>query len=57
LKGIKATEAEQGLQRSVEAFDAGAGDLASSLSERLECMGILANFSKLIIDPALPIIN
>jgi predicted N-formylglutamate amidohydrolase len=55
LKFMKATDPEQGLLRSFEAFDAGAGDLASSLSERLECLGVLTNFGKLVIDPSLPI--
>ena len=43
--------------RSHEAYDSGAADLASSLSERLECVGVLTNFSKLVIDPSLSIIN
>ena len=35
VKFMKVTDPEQGLIRSIEGYDAGAGDLASSLSERL----------------------
>lgn len=52
---MKALDPEQNLIRSHEAFDAGAADLVSSLSERLECMAVLTNFSKLIIDSSHPI--
>lgn len=57
LKFMKVTDPEQGLIRSFEAYDQGSADLASSLSERLECLGVFANFSKIVIDPSLPICN
>jgi predicted N-formylglutamate amidohydrolase len=38
-------------------YDPGAADIASALSERLECMAILTNFSKTIIDPSQSILS
>ena len=57
LKFLKTLEKEDGLIRSNEGLDVGAADMACALSERLECMSVLTNFSKLIIDPSVPISN
>ena len=55
LKGIKPLEAEKSLIQSFEGHDPGSFDLACYLSEQLQCAAISTNFSKLIIDPSLPI--
>ena len=57
LKGLKGTRQEEDKVRSQDAYDVNAADLACALSERLECMAVMTSFSKLIIDPSLPICN
>ena len=57
LKFMKPLEQEEGMMRSSESHDRGAADFTNALSERLECMAILANFSRLVIDPSVPICN
>ena len=56
-KFMKPEKSEESLMRSSEAFDPGSADLVSQLSERLQCMAVLTNFSKLLVDPAVPICN
>lgn len=46
---------EEELMRSSDAYDIGAADFASELSERLKCINAQANFSKILIDPAKPL--
>lgn len=43
--------------RSNEAFDVGAAEIVSELSERTKCLSVFSNFSKLIIDQTKPIIS
>ena len=57
LKGFKIEKEESHKLNGQESFDRGAADLASALSERLECMAVMTNFSKLIIDPSVDICN
>ena len=57
LKFMKPKEKEEGILRTNESHDRGVADFASALSERIECMAILANFSRLVIDPSVPICN
>ena len=57
LKGFKPQPHEDTLIRSNDGFDPGAADLANYISESTECMGVLTNFSKLLIDPGVPICN
>lgn len=54
LKGLKGTRLEEDKYRSQDAYDINAADFAGALSERFECMAVLTSFSKLIIDPSLP---
>jgi predicted N-formylglutamate amidohydrolase len=55
LKFIKPLDSEETAIRSNQAFDPGAADIACELSERLKCMSVFTNFSKLIIDPSVGI--
>ena len=55
IKGTKPDKLEESILRSQEAYDKFSADIASELSERLECMCILTAFSKLLINPALPL--
>ena len=57
IKYIKIDEDEASLLRSSEGFDMGAQGLVDELSERLKCLAVCANFSKLLIDPAMPIVS
>ena len=57
LKGIKPLDNENGRVRTSEGFDPGAAEFVNALSERLNCIAILTNFSKLIIDSSVPICN
>ena len=57
VKGFKIENEEAEKINGYECFDKGAADLASALSERLECMAIMTNFSRLLIDPSLDICN
>ena len=57
LKFIKPLDSEEPLIRTNEGYDWGAADLACMLSESLQCMAVLTSFSKLIIDPSLPMCN
>ena len=38
-----------------ESYDPGAAELASAIAERIQCLAVSPNFSKLLIDPSLPI--
>ena len=55
LKFIKPREDEQPFLNSAEGYDPGAAEFVNALSERMNCMAILTSFSKLIIDPSLPL--
>jgi len=48
---------ESPLIRSNDGFDPGAADLAAFISEQNKCMALLGNYSKLLIDPSLPLAN
>lgn len=51
LKFIKPLDSEGELIRSHEAYDLAAQEVVDNLSERLQCLAVCANFSRLIIDP------
>ena len=53
LKGFKFEKTET--DKLPETYDAGAGELAVKLAERLECLAVCSNFSKVIIDPSRPV--
>lgn len=53
LKGFKFEKDET--DKLSETYDAGAGDFAVKLAERLDCLAVCSNFSKVIIDPSLPL--
>ena len=58
LKGfIAENNEERVLLDGSDAYDMGAADLTDYLSEQLNCIAVVANFSKLIIDPGLPLTN
>ena len=58
LKGFLAEDNEERvLVDGSDAYDVGAADLTDYLSEQLNCIAVVANFSKLIIDPGLPLAN
>jgi predicted N-formylglutamate amidohydrolase len=54
---MKVSKDEEIFSNSIDAYDPSAGDFASALSERLMCMSISPNFSRLLIDPSLPILD
>ena len=41
--------------RSQECFDIGAADLSYEICERIQSLGVFANFSKLLVDPSKPL--
>lgn len=55
LKGFKVNGEEEGLVRSNDGWDPGAADLANYISEETNSMALMTNFSKLLIDPSVPI--
>ena len=57
IKGFRASVDEDHLVRSNDGFDPGAAELADYISEATESLCVLTNFSKLLIDPGLPICN
>ena len=57
LKGFKPEPYEDALIRSNDGFDPGAADLTNYISESTACMGVMTNFSRLLIDPGVPICN
>ena len=57
IKMFKPSDSEYHFLLSNQAYDCGAGDLCNSLSEKLQCLAIMANFSKLLIDPGKPLIS
>lgn len=54
---MKPQEKEEGILRTNESHDRGTADFVSALSERIESMAILSNFSRLVIDPSVSICN
>jgi len=57
LKGFKPSDEELENVKSEEGRNEGARDLAFDICERFECLGVFANFSRLLIDPGLPLTN
>lgn len=55
IKYTKLSDEEEHLLRSQHFFDIGAEDLSFNLSEKLKCLAVMSNFSRLIIDPTKPI--
>ena len=55
LKGFRASVDEEHQIRSNDGFDPGAAELADYISEATESLCIMTNFSKLLIDPGLPL--
>ena len=55
VKFMKPVDYEEDLLRSQEYFDIGAGDMTYALSESLQCLAVLSNFTKLYADPAKPL--
>lgn len=57
IKGFKPEPNEDYLIRSNDGYDPGAADLANFISEATGCLGVHTNFSKLLVDPSLPLCN
>ena len=57
LKSVKPEKNEEHFCQTSDAFDKGAAEFAIALTERLECLGVFANFSKLLIDVSQPILS
>lgn len=57
IKLFKPTADDAPLLLSNQAYDCGTGNLTNILSEKLKCLAVMANFSKLMIDPSKPLIN
>ena len=57
LKMTKVEHLEQNYMLGHDAFDPGAADLSNYLSENLSVFAVHANFSRLLIDPAKPIVS
>ncbi|CDW90371.1 UNKNOWN [Stylonychia lemnae] len=57
VKYSKILDEEEPFLRSHEATDVGVFDLTSSISEMSKTLAVCSNFSKLIIDPAQPILS
>ena len=55
LKGFKASIDEDHLVRSSGGYDPGASELADCISGATESFCVFTNFSKLLIDPGLPL--
>jgi predicted N-formylglutamate amidohydrolase len=57
LKYLTLKDYEEELVRSQEYFDIGAADFTHALSERIKCLAVLSNFTKVYIDPAKPLVD
>ena len=57
LKFMKPKDEEEHLIRGLDGHDPHTADFASSLSERLQCIAVMANFSRLVIDASKPVCN
>jgi predicted N-formylglutamate amidohydrolase len=57
LKGMQVTDQERPLTLANDAFDPGAADFANYISEKTETMNVMADFSKLIVDPSVALIS
>lgn len=55
VKFMKPIDYEEDLLRSQEYYDIASADIVYSLSESLQCLAIMANFTKLYIDPSKPL--
>lgn len=57
MKYTKPLDYEEELMRSHETFDVAAADVTYDIAEQIRCLAVLANFSKLFIDPSKPLAN
>ena len=57
IKYTKLLDYEEDLFRTQEYYDVGAAELAYSLSEELGCLAVMANYSKLFVDPSKPLVD
>ena len=57
VKYTKLQPEEEELFRTHEYYDVGAADFSYSLAEELKCIAVMANFTKLFVDPAKPLLD
>lgn len=56
LKGTPTDYKEKSYLLGHDAFDPGAADLSNYISEKTKCLALHTNFSKLLVNPSLPLI-
>jgi predicted N-formylglutamate amidohydrolase len=57
LKMLQVTDQERPLTLANDAFDPGAADFTNYVSEKTETMSVMTGFSRLIVDPSVPLIS